>query len=217
MNATDRPPGVGASIHRRLHAIRILPFVRGDLIVTILAAMIAAVAGSGWLEALRSSRDPQTIPLSRIFAGEPISNPHVETTGLLFPEAHLEYPHERVRGARPVEFSYVAMIDDAKPDRVLLVRFSGDLGHGAPRHATLSGLLEPPDAPLARQLRSIGGRLGGLPVEDRYVLVAGMRPKPAWLFGSVTLIAGASGLALLGAMIRGVFRERSPLTKREAP
>jgi hypothetical protein len=217
-----------ARLQESLHGTRILPFVRADLIVAILFAGVAGLSGLATNESLQSGREPQPVSLARIFSAEPMKNPYVEVRALLFPETRLAYPPPYKGMERPVEFAYVAMIDDGEtedsdptlpskpesarkdaeigPPKVLLARFSGDLGHGKPRHVTVSGMLQGPDSLLSKMLEKKRWRLASVPIEQRYVLVAGMTPKPTWLFAPVCAISGCVALALVAAM----FRPRSP-------
>lgn len=186
---------------RKLHRTRVLPFLHADLIVLMLCVGIAFVAGQSTIESLQSGRDPSPVPLSRIFSREPMRNRYVEVAAYLLPETRLRYPPVSRGVNRPVEFAYVAMMETS-PAHVLLVRFKGDLGHGEPRRVTVSGMLQAPDSALIHDLDAKRWQLKGIPIEQRYVLVANMTPKPTWLFAPACILSGGLALALLLAMSR---------------
>jgi hypothetical protein len=188
-------------MQRKLHRTRVLPFLHADLIVAILLLAIAIVSGQSTVESLQSGHDPEPVPLSRIFSPEPMRNRYVEVEAYLLPETRLRYPPVSRGITRPVEFAYVAMLDVNRA-HVLLVRFHGDLGHGQPRRVTVSGMLQAPDSALVRDLNAKRWQLGGVPIEQRYVLVANMTPKPTWLFAPACILSGGMALALLLAMSR---------------
>ena len=149
----------------------------------------------------RENSEPRLTSLFEIFAAKQVTNDHVEITGLLFPKTHLVYPALKDNFRTAVQYTYVAMIED-NPKRVLLVRFRGDFNQGEPRHATVSGLLVPLDTTLRRYLKSKGWKIGGLPIEDRYYLLAGSRPIPVWLFIAITAILAV----LVGPLLVSEYR-----------
>ena len=205
-----KPLALLPSWSRRLHAVRVLPFLRGDLIASCLLVMIAIVAGLGVADALKSGTVPFPVSLDRLFRSPAIANPYVEVTGLMFPEANLTYPPSTERGRRPVELVYVAMLADDR-SKLLLVRFTGDLGHGEARRVVVSGMLQPPDLRLAQQLGSMAWRIAGVPVERRYVLLAGLKPKPLWLFGPIAILSAGMAAAFVVTMIRDFARRPTSL------
>ncbi len=188
-----------ATVNRRLASIRPLPFLPANLIAILILAALAFLACAEALASARDSPEPEPMPLDRVFAKGRLGNRHVEVTGLIFPEAHLAYPPGRRGIDRPSRYVYIAMLGPG--DRVLLVRFPGDLGHGAPRLVTVAGLLRPPEQSLSRALDALGWRLGGGMIERRYVLVAGMTPRPWWLMSLFAIAAAIPALGLIAAAV----------------
>ena len=201
MNALARFGRLVLAWQAALHRFRVLPLLHADAILMIFLFAVAVVAGQATAESLQSGREPEPVTLSRIFSPQPMKNRFVEVKSLLLPETRLRYPPTTRGLERPVQFAYVAMLDDDHAN-VLLARFQGDLGHGEPRHVTVSGMLQPPDSLLRRLLDPKRWHLMGVPIERRYVLVANMTPKPLWLFGPACLLSGGMALALLIAMSR---------------
>jgi len=189
------------TLNRRLHAIRILPFVRANAIVVVLLAMVAAFSWSVSWDAIRSTTEPEATSLDRILAPTAVANPHVEVNGVVFPRSHVAYT---LGADKTPLFVYVAMRHEPS-SRVLLVRYPGDLGHGEPRELIVQGMLQPFDTQVARKLGADGWKVDGMPVEPRYVLVAGARPFPLWLSAPIaTLLA----ITLLVEMV--LSRTRKP-------
>ncbi len=192
------------TLNHRLHAIRILPFVRANAIVVVLLAMFAVFSASVSWDAIRSTTEPEATSLDRILAPTVVANPHVEVDGVVFPRSHVAYT---LGANKSPLFVYVAMRHESS-SRVLLVRFPGDLGHGEPRVLIVQGMLQPFDTQVARKLHADGWKVDGLPVERRYVLVAGARPFPLWLSASVATITTFFAIALLVAMV--LSRTKTP-------
>jgi hypothetical protein len=201
--------------YRRLHAARILPGVRGDLLVFLLLILLAAASLATLRDTLRSTRKPEPVSLARLLGPGPIANPHVETSGRLVPRVHLDEPAPG-RTPKPVTSSYLALIDAEAPEKLLLVRYPGDLGHGEPRRVAVAGMLQPPDRALARRLDAANWTIAGLPVERRYILMAGLEPGSAWMFAVASLASVGLGSALAVAMIRGLAPRRHPSQPAEA-
>jgi hypothetical protein len=179
----------------RIGRVRINWILLGFLAFGLYAALYNTIVRA------RQDPEPRLVPLAEIFSAKGATTDHVEVTGLLFPQTHLVYPAIREDRLSPIQYTYVAMIeDDAK--RVLLVRFRGDFGRGEPRHATVSGLLVTPDATLRRYLKAKGWKIGGLPIEQRYFLFAGSRPVPVWLFVVVAAILAL----ILGPLLVAEYR-----------
>jgi hypothetical protein len=193
-----------ATVNRRLASIRPLPFLPANVIVILILAVLAFVSCAEALASAHDSSEPEPVSLDRVFAKGHLGNRHVEVTGLIFPEAHLAYPPGRRGIERPARYVYIAML--GPEDRVLLVRFPGDLGHGAPRLVTVAGLLRPPEQSLSLALDALGWSLGGGRIERRYVLVAGMTPKPWWL---MSLFAAATAIPALGLLAATVTARRN--------
>jgi hypothetical protein len=189
-----------ASFNNWLRRYRIGPVRANWILLGLLAFGLLFAAYNAVLRA-RQDPEPHLTKLSEIFSVNGTSNDHVEVTGLLFPKTHLVYPALRDNIRSTVQYTYVAMIED-DPKRVLLVRFRGDFGQGEPRHATVSGLLVVPDTTLRRYLKAKGWKIGGLPIEDRYYLLAGSRPIPVWLFVVVTAILAL----ILGPLLVSEYR-----------
>ncbi len=186
-----------AAWNRFLRKVRVLGFLPANVIVIFLLGLVVLISGSEAFDSSRSDRKARPVSLERVFAKEPMINRHVEVTGMIFPEANITNRSMRKGIAGPVHSVHVAMLPEGGK-QLLLIKFNGDLGHGEPRLVTVAGLLRPPESALSRSLDAWGGRLAGLPVERRYVLVAGMTPAPVWLHVG---IASAAALLMLGFLI----------------
>ena len=169
-------------------------------IAIVVTATIAGIAVSETRDALVSDRDPRPTPLNTIFAADAPANRHVEVEGLLLPETRVISAPDRRGGPKATDFVYEAMIGE--PPKILLVRFAGDTGPGFPRRATISGLLRPPEATLARRLDVANWSIQGVAVEKRYVLIPGLSPPLARLSGAVAFVFGSVALLLIVAEIR---------------
>ena len=191
----------------RIWRIRANWILLGSLTLGLFSALYLMIGSA------RQDSEPQATSLSQIFSEKGATNDHVEVNGLLFPQTHLVYPAIRPDARSPVQYTYVAMVED-QPKRVLLVRFRGDFGQGEPRHATVAGLLVPPDATLYRYLKAKGWKIGGLAIEERYYLFAGSRPVPTWLFVTISVILALVLVPMAIAEYRCLRSQR--IAKRDA-
>lgn len=197
MEVPARKEGNLARWGRYLRQTRLAGLVPLSWIMILLGGGVAAIAAVESGESLRDDPAPRPTSMARIFADKPIENRHVEVSGILLPDARLSFYRGRKNSPRPSELVYVALLGER--ERVLFVRFPADLHSGEPYHATLSGLLRPPEARLTRALDEINWKIGGAAVEPRYVLICGMTPRPFWLTAGVAVLAALLTAALLVA------------------
>ena len=203
-------PSLGpiSSLNRRLHAIRILPFVHADAIVVVLLGIIAAVAGGETWDTLRSTTEPEPTSLAAILGPKRVRNPHVEVTGMVFPRTSLKAAIRANHGGPPPRFAYVSMLHQSTK-RILLVRFPREEAYRDPREVIVRGMLQTPDFQVARKLDASRWTIAGRPVERRYVLIAGLGPKPLWLFATVAGLSTALALGMVADMLLSKIRPRA--------
>ncbi|MDB5353328.1 MAG: hypothetical protein JWN86_4575 [Planctomycetota bacterium] len=208
MQIGDRPIGLVASLNRSLRSRRILGFLPANLIVVIVLAGVCVISSIDTLTSFRCDREPRAVGLEKFFADVNRTNRHVELTGIVVPEASLVNRASNRGENGPVQSVHVPMIaPDGKA--ALLVKFPGDLGRGEARRITVSGMLAPPEAGVSRALERRGWTIGGIPVERRFVLIAGARPHAFWIPATLSIISGSWVFALLAsewrdlALIRG--------------
>ena len=197
-----------SALNRRLHAIRILPFVHADAVLLTLLGIVAAVAGGETWDTLRSTAEPEPTSLAKILGPKRIKNPHVEVTGMVFPRTSIKAAIRANGGGPPSKFAYVSMLHQPTK-RILLVRFPREEAYRDPREVIVRGMLQAPDFQVARKLDAARWTIAGLPVERRYVLIAGLGPKPLWLFATVAGLSTLLALGMVADMLTSRFRARS--------
>ncbi len=185
-----------ASLNRYLASLRVLGFLPANAIVIALLVMIAVIALREGLDSYLCDAQPRPVRLDQLVANEPTNNRYVEVTGMAYPEASLTHRSSRRGLAGPVQYVHVAILGEGG-ETALLVKFPGDIGHGEPRRVTVSGMLAPPDARLRAALQARDWTLAGRPVERRFVLLAGITPRPVWVYATITAVAGGTALMFL--------------------
>jgi hypothetical protein len=204
---------VNASMWR--HRINFLP-------MNVLVIGVMVVAGFGTAtETIESLNNPSTalrVSVAQIHEDANLVQKYVSVTGVDFRFALYEYGSKAASGEiTRVDKSWAPLLDRAS-QRILLVQRAGKITAGEPQESTVYGMLRELDADVRRRLASQNDTVQGVPVETRYMLVAGEHPANVMTSGLISgLLFGGVALFLIAAVNRNTIFQRanfgSPVSK----
>jgi hypothetical protein len=152
------------------------------------------------IESSHNASTPVTLSIAQIHDSASLPQNYVAVTGLDIPKALYEYGDKDASGEiTRVETSWSPLLD-RENQRVLLVQHAGRTPGGRAHEGTVTGMLRELAPDIRRTLATHNDSVQGVPVETRYMLVAGEQPAnsmssalwAAVLFGMVALFAIAS-------------------------
>jgi hypothetical protein len=189
--------------------------------LNVLAVGLMVLAGYGTvsdaIESLHSTSTPLAVSLAQIHQ-DPLTQRFVSVTGVDFPVALYEYGSKAANGdITRVDKSWTPLLDRAS-QRILLVQRPGRIAEGDPRESTVTGMLREMDTKVRTSLASQHDTVQGVPVETRYMLVAGERPGNSIASALISLVLFAVVALFVIATANGntIFQRKdlgSPVSK----
>jgi hypothetical protein len=128
------------------------------------------------IEGTHNAATPLAVSLQQLHDEAKPAQNYVAVTGLDVPKALYEFGDKSASGEiTRVETSWSPLVDTAS-QRMLLVQHSGKTPGGRTHEATVTGMLREMNSSVRSGLAAHHDTIQGLPVETRYVLVAGEHP-----------------------------------------
>lgn len=155
------------------HRINFLP-----LNVVAIAIMVFTGFGTATdaIESMQNASTPVAVSLAQIQVDPQLAQNYISVTGEDFPVALYEYGNKSDSGSiTSVETSWTPLLD-RQSQRILLVQRPGKVNGGEPHDTTITGMLRELSTDLRSSLAAHHDRIQGVPVETRYMLVAGDVP-----------------------------------------
>ncbi|HKW10328.1 MAG TPA: hypothetical protein VJO33_08105 [Gemmatimonadaceae bacterium] len=190
--------------------------------INMLAIGLMLFAGLGTLtdalESMHNASAPMSVSVAQIHDNASVAQNYVTVTGLDIPNAVFEYGDKGTSGRiTTVQKSWSPLLD-RESHRILLVQRPGKLSGGKPHEGTITGMLRGLSTDIRNSLATHNDTIEGIPVETRYMLVAGERP--AGSIGSAVftvLLFGVAALFLFSWIARDTIFQRvslgTPLTR----
>lgn len=163
------------------------------------ASLQSAIEGS------HNEHTPVTISIAQIHDDATIAQNYVAVTGYDIPKALYEYGDKGSNGEfTRVETSWSPLVDTAS-QRMLLVQHAGKTPGGYAHGATVTGMLREVPGDIRRALAAHHDSIQGVPVETRYVLVAGEQPADS----ITSTLTGAALLAVVALFLIASFKRNT--------
>lgn len=197
------------------HRINFLP-LNVLLLVGLGAGGYAALNEA--IEGASNASTPLSVTLPEIRESQALAQTYVSVTGTDVPVALFEFGNKSSSGQlTSVEKSWSPLLDRAN-HRILLVQRAGRLSGGSPHEATLTGMLRELDGDVRSSLAAQNDTVEGVPVETRFMLVAGDHPGNSVTSALLALFLFACiGLFVYVSVQRNTIFQRanlgSPLSK----
>jgi len=167
------------------HRINFLP-------LNVLAIGIMVGVGFGTatdaVESMHNASTPVAVSVAQIHVDPQLAQNYVSVKGEDFPVALAEYGNKSDNGdITSVETSWTPLLD-RQSQRILLVQRPGKVTGGEPHETTITGMLHELNADLRSSLAAHHDTIQGVPVETRYMLVAGAAPANSTTSVLITVI-----------------------------
>jgi hypothetical protein len=203
--------GTVAKVNAKLWRYRVNFLPLNVLLVAVMAIAGFATMNTA-IERLQNATSPVPLSVGQIHDSETIPQNYVTVAGVEIPEGVYEFGNKNSKGEiTSVEKSWSPLVDRAN-HRVLLVQRAGKAAGGDPREVSITGMLRELNADLLRTLASDSNRIGGLPVETRYMLVAGDHPANFLMSMLLTVLCfGGVALFVVAAAFRNTIFQRVAL------
>ncbi|HZI40875.1 MAG TPA: hypothetical protein VFD67_04210 [Gemmatimonadaceae bacterium] len=157
------------------------------------------------IEGTHNERTPINVSIAQIHDDASIAQSYVAVTGYNIPVALYEYGDKSSSGEiTRVERSWSPLVDTAN-HRVLLVQHSGKTPGGHAEEATVTGMLRELAGDIRTKLATHHDSIQGVPVETRYMLVAGEEPADSM----TSAITAAAVLAVVALFIIATFKRNT--------
>lgn len=174
---------MNAALYR--HRINFLP-------LNVLAIGIMVFVGFGTatdtVESMHNASTPVAVSLAQIHVDPQLAQNYIAVNGEDFPVALYEYGSKSDKGdITSVETSWTPLVD-RQSQRILLVQRPGKVKGGEPHDTTITGMLRELNTDLRSRLAARHDTIQGLPVETRYMLVAGAVPANSTTSALITVI-----------------------------
>ena len=179
--------GVIAAVNGRMFLIRV-NFIPVNVALFILLAFGAITGFEQFEDARHNSATPKTQSLGTLLTTNAApEQDYVSVRGLLFTGARLEYGTKGSNGElRSVDNAWAPLLD-SQSKRALMVELSPTHRRVDDTEAiAVTGMLRPMNTVLRAELSKEGFSYGGVPIDQRYVLMEGEKPAsfaPALLLG----------------------------------
>lgn len=192
MSVFYRLLGLVAKGNERMYRYR-LNGVPSNFLILIIVGIVLGIAINATYEAAINGSKPMKLPLEQVLDRTDLNTRFVETSGPIVPGASLVYGEEKNGNVGKVEAVYVPMISKAK-QKILLVKFKEDITDRPPGVTEVRGMMRRPAPVLTKKLTEMGGKIGPLAVDQKYVLEEGSSPTHVAVAG---LGAGVLGLVMV--------------------
>ena len=165
-----------------------------------------------------TASSPVSVSVGQIHDNASIAQNYVTVSGLDIPNAVYEYGDKGANGRITTVQKSWSPLFDGVGQRLLLVQRPGKLSGGEPHEGAITGMLRELSSDIRSSVATHNDTIEGVPVETRYMLVAG--EKPASSIGSAlftVLLFGVAALLLFSWIQRDTIFQRvslgTPLTK----
>jgi hypothetical protein len=202
--------GTVAKANARLWRYRV-NFLPLNVILVAVMAIAGFAAMDTAVERLENATSPIPLSIGQIHDSQTIPQNYVTVAGVEIPEGVYEFGNKNSKGETNVEKSWSPLVDRANR-RVLLVQHAGKAAGGDPHQVSITGMLRELNADLRRTLASDSNSIGGLPVETRYMLVAGDHPANFIVSALLTILCfGGVALFAVATIVRNTVFQRAAL------
>jgi hypothetical protein len=156
------------------YRINFLPI---NLLAIGLMAFGGVTTATNAIESLHNASTPLSMSVTQIHDAARLAQNYVSVTGMDYPIALYEFGSEGGDKDKiaTVEKSWTPLID-RESQRMLLVQRRGKISGGDPHEATVTGMLRALEPDVRTKLAAHNDTVQGIPVETRYMLVAGDQP-----------------------------------------
>ena len=183
--------------------------------LNVLVIGLMVLAGFGTvtdaIEGLDNAGTPLSVSVAQIHEAT-LGQSYVSVTGVHFPVALFQYGSKSASGdVTGVDKSWTPLLD-RENRRILLVQRPGKIDTGEPHETTVTGMLRELHADIRTGLASQNDTVQGVPVETRYMLVAGEHPANSMNSALISvLLFGVVALFVIAAANRNTIFQRADL------
>jgi hypothetical protein len=170
--------GVIAPANQRLGRLR-LNLIPANILMMAGLGALAVVSWNSVAKVLASRRPPEPQSVDALISTTRFARGYVAVQGQLLADSRLSFGEKGSSGNLELEDYVWAPLVDAASGQAVLVQFAAE--HAFPANGdavSVEGMLRPVHAVVARRLKESKYVHAGIPIDHRFMLVAGRRPGP---------------------------------------